>query len=176
MARADRETPVKRRAFEAWYRAGQNIDRGLELLKQEDPAIRVSRASMYRWMAKFRWVERAREMDIEAAEKVRRDLVEQVAEFRKRQIRTGQLLQKKGIEYLGKNELSNDFSAINAIRLGVEMEMTGLGLDRSGAGKEDSSGDARGNEFILRIVDERRPDLILSDGEGDVEALDGEGH
>jgi hypothetical protein len=133
MARKETEKHIL--AFELWYMHGKEIGPTLAALREQNPPIAISDDTLRRWGRNYDWDNRVRERDLAVAKKMEADSIAQQVEFRKRQLNTGRVLQKAGLTYFldkdGKvidGKITNEFGAMQAIKVGSEMEANGLGM------------------------------------------------
>lgn len=167
-----KESSKHRRAFALYVRLGGG--RSLEALQEgiaENPGeIGLQRAPTLRtveaWSAELHWQDRLLDLEREAADRTRDELVSELAQMNERHAREGLALQQKGVQRLQDVPLSemNAGDAIRAVTEGVRLERLARGapterLSQEGVvlhGSIDLS--AFSNEELRRLVElgERR--------------------
>jgi len=163
MARKKQENAKILHVFEVWYSQDRHVERTRDILSKETPPIRLSTATVNRYINNFGWHERANGRDAEVARRLSEEAIEQQVAFRKRQAQTGLFLQQKGLTFLrddklnpndpnstGTGGIKSDYAAIQAIRLGLDLEKVGMGMPERSVGIQ---GDV-GGEVVIRVVRE----------------------
>jgi len=110
-----RETSKHLEAFEAFYAAGRNFTK-------VSNQVTVSRKSLYHWADAFNWHERADGRDAETQRIVDAESAKERAERQKRRRRAAELLTARGVEFLSNFKIETARDAIQAIKIGLEME------------------------------------------------------
>lgn len=149
--------------FEVWYSQDRHVERTRDILSKEDPPVNLSVATMNRYIGKYGWHDRADLRDAEIAKRLSEEAIQEQVEFRKRQANTGRFLQQKGLSFLkddklnpndpnstGQGGIKSDYAALQAIRVGLDLEKVGMGMPEQSVG---ISG-AGGGEVIIRVVRE----------------------
>jgi hypothetical protein len=116
-----RETSKHQLAFEAWYAAG----------RQTQPvaaAQGIAQRTLRTWSQAFDWHELADARDREAAVQAERAAIEQRLKVLEEQRQAGELLRRRGVQYLTKAQLDNAADAIRAIKEGVALERSAAGM------------------------------------------------
>lgn len=116
-----RETDRHRRAFEHWYEHDRDV-------KTVGEAFTVSLVTVYHWIDWFGWKAKADARDLEveriAAKKAILRKSQMIDEHRK----AGELVRRRGVEYLAQNPIEDERVAITAIEKGIAIERTAEGL------------------------------------------------
>ena len=79
-------------------------------------------------MEQFNWHERADERDGKAQKIADAKAVQEQAVRLKRQRQAGELMQTRGVEYLSKNEIKHERTALVAIKAGIDVQRQADGL------------------------------------------------
>lgn len=158
--RIAREDPTKVLIFETWYAAGKNFAETRRILLAKDPPVQVSVDTLYRYANKYKWDERASERDLEVAKRLQEEAIEQRTAFLKRTANMGRLLQTKAVTFLnddkvdpnkpgsGQGGIKSDFAAIQAMKVGLELERFGMGFADQHVAEETH------HEVVIRVVRE----------------------
>jgi hypothetical protein len=116
-----KETPRQRAGFEVWYAAGRSAQKTAEKLS-------VSERQVYEWARQFCWHERADARDIEAGRQTEAAAITAQAQRLEEHRQAGELLRRRGVQYLVGHPIDNAKDAIAAIKAGVELERLSMGL------------------------------------------------
>jgi len=103
------------RAFEVWYNCSQSLTQASKILG-------VGPTTLMRWRDRFGWVERAearRQTEKERADQIAADRASDMLETH---FDAADILLQAGITYLKEHPIDNARDAINAIKLGIELQ------------------------------------------------------
>jgi hypothetical protein len=117
------ESTEQRSAFETWYKNDKEAVNTLKLLPDVKPA------TFYSWMQRYKWHDRAKELDAKLAKQRAPQMISESAAMLKAQKQVGALLRLKGVEYLTKaGAIQDGRTAILAVKTGIELERQAIGL------------------------------------------------
>lgn len=135
-----RENEVHRLAFEVWFSLGKNFAKTRDTLRHNQPPVKASRSTLYRWADRFDWDSRAREREVAIQKKLMDDSVEEQVEFMKKKGNMGRLLQREAVKFLSKTITTTDpdtgkprivieraHEAILALQAGLALEQEAIG-------------------------------------------------
>lgn len=120
-----KETARHHEVFLVWYQADRSLSKTVQNCQLNERTLR-------RWIADFNWHGRADTLDAKANAKALAAAAEEKSQrlaqmaSRHRQLAGG--LQSKGAAYLQKHGVDNSAQAINAIRVGVQLERQSEGM------------------------------------------------
>jgi hypothetical protein len=124
-SRVQQETSAHHEAFLWWYRNDRTIADTCRHLQ-------VPERTLHAWITRFKWHERADELDRKTNErllkKAANDKAKRQAEMLKRHYDVGQALIAKGADFLQKNGLESGSQAISAMKEGVKIQRQSEGL------------------------------------------------
>jgi transposase len=112
---ATKETSRHQDAFEAWYESGRSF-------RTVSENLGIKRSTFYDWADRFDWHERADKRDAEAARIADEEAAKERAERQKRRRQSGELLAIRGREFFKTYSIDNARDAIQAIKIGTEIE------------------------------------------------------
>lgn len=115
------ETARHRDAFEAWYEADRDFGRTCQNLSINDRTLR-------HWADWFGWRSRADERDAEVERRNAKAAIKRKAEMVERHRKGAELLHKRGVEYFARNAIADERAAIQAVKVGSELERTAEGM------------------------------------------------
>jgi hypothetical protein len=116
--------------FFAWYRA--NCPRDIDKIIVEDEYGRKADKNTVRsWMKKENWKFRAETLDREVKKKVEDAAIHEKVEMLKRQAEYGKKLQEQGFQYFDENGIEKETTALQMIKIGVEIERNTRGLPQA---------------------------------------------
>jgi len=118
------ETALHVEVFEIWYTEKRQVSGVAKICEK----LRVNPATVYRWMAVYDWHARADKRDEEARKKADISAIDRTAKTLKDHMQAGELLRQRGVERLVAKPISDEKTAVSAIKLGVELERQALGL------------------------------------------------
>ncbi len=110
-----------RSAFTCWY----DFDRHF---KRTADALEVSEKTVYEWANDFNWRVKADELDAARERDSHKAAVRRQKALLEKQIKAGDLLRLRGMEYLSTTKISRTADAIKAITTGIELERQAEGL------------------------------------------------
>jgi len=110
-----RETQKHQSAFEAWYEAGCSFRKISQILA-------VPERTLYDWAKWFDWHDRASRRDAEIRRLTDQATIRECARRVEEHLKSGTLLRTRGTEYLLNNKISTAREALQAIRIGIEIE------------------------------------------------------
>ncbi len=120
-----RETAKHIAAFWAWY----ELERHFEKTKSE---LRVSNNSLAVWIKKYDWTNRADALDAKTLEKAQKTIIEKngkrLAEMIENHYKYGANLINIGGGYLRDKGVESGAQAIQAVKIGVDIQRTAEGL------------------------------------------------
>lgn len=169
-----RETPLMLVMFETWYRVGKNFEKTRQTLAAEVPPVKVPQSTIYRYSRLYDWDGRAKVRDMEVAQSLHAEAVKTQTEFMQRTLQTGRLMQMKGVKFInddapklkdpldpskgyipgtGTGGIKSDFAAIQAVKLGLELERVGLQLPDQVVGVQ---GTGAGGAIIVKVIREAK--------------------
>lgn len=119
----------KRIIFQVWYSNGRpNIPDLLSLIPEDVNGRKPSRVMIRKWKDEEGWEMQADEMDAKAIVVSDDFLVRQKSEMLMRQANIGFVLQEIGLRALVSGGFDSSSSAVQAIRVGSELERTSMGI------------------------------------------------
>lgn len=119
----------KRIIFQVWYSKGRpNIPDLLALIPEDVNGRKPSRVMIRKWKDEEGWEMQADEMDAKAIVVSDDFLVRQKSEMLMRQANIGFVLQEIGLRALVSGGFDSSSSAVQAIRVGSELERTSMGI------------------------------------------------
>jgi len=131
--------------FEIWYSHGcpSSPKRTLGFLPEDEFGRKPTVHMIGDWMNEMNWAWRAEQLNAKVFEKANENLVVQQVEMMKRQAEYGFQMQKKAMEKLNEDGFDTSASAVNAIRVGVDIERTSRGVSK----------------FLIDLVDKSDADI-----------------
>ena len=116
--------------FAVWYRAGRPSMNVLQtIIPEDDQGNKPVPETLTKWRKKFGWVEEADRIDLDARNKLGRDLANERAEMMKRQADMAKEVSQKAFDYLDMTGFDTAASAVSALRFSFEAERTTRGVD-----------------------------------------------
>lgn len=117
--------------FTIWYGAGRpnQIYKILDKLPKDNLTGRIPDvSSIQKWRIKYGWDAQADELDEKALVLVQNDLIQRKADMLSRQADIGFQLQYLGMAYLVSGSFDSSASAVQAIKVGAELERSSRGI------------------------------------------------
>ena len=118
------ETQAQSAAYESWFTLGRNADAVFKISQK----FSVDQRTVYGWMTKFNWWDRANKRIEEARKIAEPDRIAQVAKLLKDEYQTGELLRLKAVEHFSTKKIDKSSDAITAAVRGIELSRRALGL------------------------------------------------
>ena len=119
------ETAKHHAAFWTWYHLERHFDESLT-------KINATRPTLAEWIKRFHWHKRADALDAKTLEKAQKELVnkngKRLAEMIENHYKYGSNLINIGGGYLQKKGLESGAQAIQAVKIGVDIQRTAEGL------------------------------------------------
>lgn len=119
----------KRIVFQVWYANGRpKFKELLRLIPDDVHGRKPSQPLFYRWQTEEDWDAQADEMDTKAIVLSDEFLIRQKTEMLMRQAHIGFVMQQIGLQYLVSGSFDSSSAAVNAIKIGAELERTSRGI------------------------------------------------
>ena len=116
--------------FLAWYRAGCPRDVG-KIIIEDEYGNTPSKLTVQSWSRKENWKYRAEVLDREVKKRIEDAAIHEKVEMLKRQAEYGKKLQEQGFEFFAEHGVSKEATALQMIKIGVEIERNTRGLPQA---------------------------------------------
>lgn len=116
--------------FLAWYRAGcpKNYTK---IIVEDEYGNTPSKITVGNWARKENWKYRAEVLDREVKKRIEDAAIHEKVEMLKRQAEYGKQLQEKGFEFFEDHGITKEATALQMIKIGVEIERNTRGLPQA---------------------------------------------
>lgn len=115
--------------FYFWYK---NRQLGASWFNKNVPADengrKASFSTLQNWIQDYHWMERAENLDVEAARKMDNLIIDERIKMFREHAEIGKEIKEMGIEFLRTKGLEKDASALRAIADGIQIERSSRGL------------------------------------------------
>lgn len=123
-------TDYKEKCFSIWYASGRKDLTEIRDTFPKDEKGRIpGMKQLWKWRREDGWDARADDLDTKALTIVENDLVQRKVEMLRRQAEVGFELQRRAMDYLQTEGFDSSASAVQAIKVGAEMERSSRGID-----------------------------------------------
>lgn len=142
----------KRIIFQVWYSNGRPLPNTLlKLIPNDVNGRKPSKQILYKWQRTEEWDIQADEMDTKAIVLSDDFLIRQKTEMLMRQAHIGFVMQQIGLQYLISGSFDSSSAAVNAIKIGADLERTSRGIGETIRKMAEMTNDELEKKIMERI-------------------------